>query len=503
MGSEYFTNPVIREILEKYRVLWALGHAMSLMGWDSETYMPREGTMERAIARAELSVLSQKILLAPEFVGLVEKAKEIEDLNVYERGVVRVLARRIDIMRKLPPEFVYEFSKTVQVAKDAWKLAREKDDFEIFRPHLEKIVELTRKKAEYLGYEDHPYNALLDLYEEGLRIQDVDYVFDSIIPVSKKVLEKVTSEGYYPRRHPWEDIEYERQALEKVNKEVLDLLGYPWERARLDVSAHPFTIGIGIRDVRITTRYEGRDFRNTIYSVIHEFGHALYELQVDEAFIATPLAGGTSLGVHESQSRFWENVVGRSRAFATHLKNIVDKYLDFTRTADEEELYRYVNTVRPSLIRVEADEVTYNFHIYLRYTLEKQLVTGEIKVSELPEHWNQLMEELLGVRPRGHRDGVLQDIHWSMGSIGYFPTYTLGNVLSAQIKARLEADLAPLTELIHEARFNEVKSYLRERIHRWGSTFPPKELVEKATGEPMNPEYFNKYLEEKYLAKKI
>ncbi len=498
-----FENPVVKEIIEKYRVVWALNHAMSLMGWDSETYMPRAGVQERALARAELSVLAQKLLLRDELVSLVERAKGIEGLNDYEAGLVRVLDREISIMKKLPPEHVYEFSRVTQEAFEAWRKAREKDDFEIFKPYLEKIVELARKTAEYLGYEEHPYNALLDLYEEGLRIRDMDAVYNAIIPWSRKVLDKVLEEGYFPQSHELEKVKYERRAMEKVNKEILDLLGYPWDRARLDVSPHPFTISLGIKDVRITTRYEGVDFRNTIYSVVHEFGHALYELQIDEALMATPLATGVSMGVHESQSRFWENIIGRSRAFIRHLKPILDKYLDFTRKYDEEELYKYVNIVRPSLIRVEADEVTYNFHTYLRYELEKQLIAGEIKVDDLPELWSDYMEKLLGVRPKSHKEGVLQDVHWSHGSIGYFPTYTLGNVLAAQVKAVADRELGGLHKRVAEGDFASIREFLREKIHKYGSTYPPKKLVEKATGEPVNPDYFNKYLEEKFLSKSI
>lgn len=498
-----FENPLVKEILEKYRRLWALGHAISLLAWDSETYMPPEGVSERAIARAELSVLRQELLLKPEFVEKVEKAKVLEGLNEYEQGVVRVLDREISIMKKLPPEHVFEFSKVTQEAVEAWRVAREKDDFDKFKPYLEKIVELSRKTAEYLGYEEHPYNALLDLYEEGLTIKDMDRVYDSIIPHSRHVLEKVTGEGYFPDKHELEGVKYERTAMEKVNKEILDVLGYPWRRARLDTSPHPFTISLGVRDVRITTRYEGVDFRNTIYSVIHEFGHALYELQIDERLIATPLANGASMGVHESQSRFWENMIGRSRAFIPHMKRILENHLEFVKDYSEEDLYRYVNTVRPSLIRVEADEVTYNFHTYLRYQLEKLLIAGEINASDLPELWSEEMERLLGVKPKTHKEGVLQDIHWSHGSIGYFPTYTLGNVLAAQIRAKIDMELNGLAEKVMEGDFQAIKEYLREKIHRWGSTFPPKVLVEKATGEPVNPEYFNNYLSEKFLSKKI
>jgi len=496
-----FEHPIVREILEKYRVVWAIGHAQALMGWDSQTYMPPEGNAERGLARAELSVLSRSLLLRDEFVGLVEKAKGlVDEFNDYEKGVVRVLDRTITRLKKIPEELVYEQARVAQEANKAWREAREKDDYEIFKPYLARIIEINRKIAEHLGYEEHPYNALLDIYEEGLTVRDMDAIFAGIIPESKRVLAHVLEEGYC---HPLEEKGYEKEWMERANKAVLDLLAFPWSRGRLDVSPHPFTIGIGLDDVRITTRYEGRDFRRTLYATIHEYGHALYNLQNNPAFKATPLLGGASLGVHESQSRFWENIVGRSRAFAGHLKRILDEHVPFVREYSVEELYRYFNMVRPSLIRVEADEVTYNFHIYLRYQLEKMMIAGEVGVDDLPRLWADMMEELLGVRPKSYRDGILQDIHWSYGSIGYFPTYTIGNVVSAQILAKADEELGGLHRLVEEGRFGEIRGYLREKIHQWGAVYPPKELVARATGEPVNPEYFNRYLHRKYIEKKI
>ncbi|MEB3778876.1 MAG: carboxypeptidase M32 [Desulfurococcales archaeon] len=498
-----FENPVVKEILEKYRVIWALNHAGALMGWDSQTYMPEKGVVERAIARAEISVLVQQLMLRDEFVSLVERAKGIEGLNEYESGVVRVLDRAISIYKKIPPRLVHEIAKTSQEAQKVWVKAKEKSDYNMFKPYLSKIVRLAREVADHLGYEDHPYNALLDLYEEGLRISDVDSIFDKLIPESKRILDKVLSEERYPRRHELEDLEYKVDVMKEVNKRILDLLEFPWDRARLDVSPHPFTTHMGIDDVRITTRYEGRDFRRSMYAVIHEYGHALYELQIDPNLRATPIASGASLGIHESQSRFWENIVGRSMPFTIKIKSILDNILGFTKKYSTEDLYRYFNIVRPSLIRVDSDELTYNFHIYLRYTIEKDLIAGEINVDDLPEIWNETMEKLLGVRPKRDSEGVLQDIHWSGGSIGYFPTYTLGNVIAAQIKARIEQDLNKLDELILEDRFSDLRNYLREKIHKWGSTFAPKDLLVRSIGEQMNPEYLIAYFEQKYLKHRV
>ncbi|MCE4612820.1 MAG: carboxypeptidase M32 [Desulfurococcales archaeon] len=494
-----FEDRVVKEILERYRTIWSISHALSLMSWDNETYMPRGGVEERSTARAELSVLARKLLLDKSFVELVEKALHREGLNDYERGVVRVLHRQIRIQKSIPERLVFELVKTAGEASHVWREARKKNDFQMFKPYLEKIVKLRREYAEHLGYDDHPYDALLDLYEEDMRVRDVDAIFGKLVPETRKILEKVVSGELFPDKHELESMEYDREAMDRVNREVVTLLGYPWDRGRLDVSPHPFTITIGMKDVRITTRYEGRDFRRTLFATIHEFGHALYNLQIDERLKMTPLASGASLGVHESQSRFWENIVGRSLSFAEILKPILDKHLDFIKRYDAQELYRYFNIVRPDLIRVEADEITYNLHIYLRYELEKQMIAGELAVDDLPEQWNDMMEKLLGIKPKNYSEGVLQDIHWSGGSIGYFPTYTIGNVVAAQIRNHAENTLGDLEKIILEKKFDELREHLKETIHKWGSTYKPKELIQKQLGEPINPEYLIKYLKSKYL----
>ncbi len=495
-----FENKLVKEIIEKYRVIWALGHARALMKWDSQTYMPEEGVHERAIAGSELSVLAQKLILKPEFVELVDKASQIEDLNVYEKGVIRVLQRTIRIMKALPSEFIAEYSKVTQEAMLTWKQAKEKNDYNIFKPYLEKIIELSKKQAEYLGWEDHPYDALLDLYEEGLRTRDVNYILNYLKKEIKRILDKVMNEKIYPSKHELEEKKYDPVAMEKVNKKILELLGFPiGKRARLDVSPHPFTQSMGIYDVRITTRYEGYDFKRTLISTIHEFGHALYELQIDPALSTTPITGGVSLGIHEGQSRFWENIVGRSLDFIETIYPILRENIEFVKEYSPEEIYYYFNTVRPSLIRTEADEVTYNLHILLRTELEKLMVAGEIKADDLPELWNNMMEELMGIKPRNHSEGVLQDIHWSMGSIGYFPTYTLGNLVAAQMRYYMLKESIDLSEVIRSRNFKTIQEWQKEKIHKWGKTFAPKELLRKAFGEEYNPEHFVKYLEEKYL----
>jgi carboxypeptidase Taq len=497
--SLVFENPIVKKILEKYRAIWSISHALSLMSWDSETYMPREGVRDRAVARAELELLRQQLLLRPDLVELVELADSVESLNDYERGVMRVLKRMIRIAKALPPWLVAERAKVTQEAMIVWREAKAKNDFNAFKPYLERIFDLARKTADYLGWEKHPYDALLDLYEEGLRTEDVNRVLGYLKSELKHVINRVISEGKYPQKHPLEEVKYDVSKMEIVNRKVLELLGYPLGvRSRLDVSAHPFTIDMGIFDVRITTRYEGVDFKRTLMAVVHEFGHAIYQLQIDPALSYTPVSDGASLGVHEGQSRFWENIIGRSREFVEYIYPVLREHLDFAAKYTPEEIYYYFNTVKPSLIRVDADEVTYNMHIVLRADLEKMVLTGEVKVGDLPELWNNYMEELLGVKPSSHSEGVLQDIHWSMGSVGYFPTYTLGNIVAAMMRKTMMREFN-LYEKIVSGDFTSIREWQREKIHKYGAVYAPKDLLKRSLGSEYRPEDLVEYLVEKYL----
>lgn len=495
-----FHHPLVVELLEKARVLWALGHAMSLMSWDLETNMPGKGVTARSEAFSNLAVLQRNLLLRDEIVKTVDKLSEgIEELDDYEKGVVRVLSREIRIARALPEELVAKLAKVTSEATRIWSEAKKRNDFDRFRPHLEEIMKLVREKAERLGYDQHPYDALLDLYEEGLRTRDVEEIFSSLVPATRRMLDKVLSDDFYPRKHPLEDSSYDPERARELMEEILLKLGWDWNRGRLDESPHPFTMGLDVDDVRITTRYEGKDIRRALYSVIHEFGHALYELQIDHRIAMTPIGGGVSLGVHESQSRFWENMIGRSHWFLKGVEEIIAKYLGAVAEHNWLELYRYVNTVRPDLVRVDADELTYNLHIYLRFQLEKRLISGDAQVGELPELWDSGIEELLGIRPKNYSEGVLQDIHWSHGSIGYFPTYTLGNLIAAQVWGKMRSEIDGLPELVEKLDLQPIRRWLRDRIHRWGATYPPSSLIQRVLGERPSTEHITRYFEWKYL----
>ena len=488
-------NPVVREIVERYLQVWALNHAQAVLGWDTETGMPEGGARLRGMASGQLAMMTQKATV--ELDGLVSKAEKAKDLDDMEKGVVRQMRRGLDYYLKVPPEVVDEIQRVTTEATVVWRTARKKSDFKLFRPHLEKIVELQKTVAEKLGYEKHPYNALLDQFEEGFTVADANAVYARLIPESKKLLAKVTAAGVYPSKHPLESVKYNVEAMERVNQEVTGLLKMPPARFKMDVSTHPFTVQIARDDVRITTRYEGVNFKSTLYSTIHESGHAIYGLGVDEKLAYTPLVGGASFGIHESQSRFWENVVGRSREFVKLVHPILRRNLPFIKGYDDEALYRYFNTVRKSFIRVDADELTYNFHTALRYEVEKKVIAGDVAVSEVPSLWDDTFEEYLGMRPRNDAEGALQDVHWSGGSFGYFATYTLGNVVAAMIWHKMK-DGAMIRGALEKEDILQLKEWLGTNIHRYGSTYAPKELQKRVFGEAYNQERLLQYLGQKF-----
>jgi carboxypeptidase Taq len=490
-------NELVQEVLKKYKPIWAIDHASALMNWDLETYMPIEGAKPRGFAYAQLALLKQERIM--EGASLLAKAQKLSGLSDEDKGILRVAKREVDYYTKVPAKLLEDLERIGKEATVVWREARKKSDFSIFKPWLEKIVDLKRKEADKLGYQGHPYNALLNKYEEGLTVADVDKAFSTLVPSVKQILSKVLAEGRFPAKHPLETIRYEEDAMRRVNAEILKMLGMPDKTFRLDVSTHPFTTGIALEDVRITTRYEGTDFRETMYSLIHECGHALYELQMNPTFEYTPLSRVTSLAFHESQSRFWENMVGRSRAFVKLIYPILEKDLPFVSGYSEDDVYRYFNMVRPSPIRVAADELTYNFHIVLRYELEKKLVGGEAPVSELPSLWNSKMQEYVGIKPKGDAQGVLQDIHWSGGDMGYFPTYSLGNVIAGNLFSQVQKDM-DVNNVVASGELGKVRAWLKETVHKWGSMYSPKELQRKLFGEAYNPQPFVNYLEQKYLA---
>ena len=494
-------NPVMNQILDAYKPMWSLKHAISLMGWDFETYMPREGTEERGVADSQLHMLHKDLLLNKDFVVLVESAKKLGSLSDLEKGIVTSTQQGNNQADQDTQKELTEAESLERIRGNmVWREARAKSVFRMYEPHLKKMIEIKKQIAEKIGYEKHPYDALLDTFEEELTVDDLDKVFGALTPRIQKILKKLLdSNSPFCKESKLGKSRYDIQKVDELNHDILTLLQYDMKRFRMDLSTHPFTETMGLNDVRITTRYEGTDFKKSVFSTIHEAGHALYNLQCDQSLSVTPVEGGSSLALHESQSRFWENIVGRSLPFVQLTAPLIRKQVSFANQATDDELYLYFNNVKADHIRVDADEVTYNLHIAIRYEIEKKIFGDELSVSEIPEFWNDRMEQLLGVRPTKDSQGVLQDTHWSSGLFGYFPTYTLGNLVSAIIASKMRKDLEGYEEDIKKGNFEPIRKWLRLEIHQHGSVYAPKVLLNNILNEGYNPDYFVTYLETKYL----
>lgn len=475
-----FTNPIILKILVYYKDLWSLSYLSGLASWDLETYMPKKAAGYRGEAMARVSTIRQKLFLDKEFVGLINKANTENNLTDQEKGVVRVLNQSLKLYQKVPSSFLEEFEKLTSKSTVVWSEAKEKNDYSLFIHDLEKIFDMNRQLAEYLGYKDSPYDALLDLYEEGLTSKTVIGFFNEINNPIKDLIKNITTSKKYQKKHWLEDQKYDKNELSKLNDKILNSFWGDSERLRIDTSSHPFTTSFNKNDTRITTRYHEKDFARSLFATIHEFGHALYDLQSSDVLEMTPIAGGSSLVIHESQSRFWENHIGRSMEFIKKFKKDMDLVVGLDLS--EDDLYFYFNKVSPNLLRVESDELTYHLHIMLRFEIEKGIIEGKLKAKDLKEIWNQKMKEYLGIIPTSDSEGVLQDIHWAHGSVGYFPTYSLGTFLGSQWEEKITG---------------EPKKWLEENVHQFGSTYTLEDLLKK-NNMKYDPTINIKYLQEKY-----
>lgn len=484
-----FKNKEILKILGYYKNIWALSYVSAVAHWDLETYMPKKGAAMRGEALAKISSLHQKMFLDKDFVGLIHQAERSKTLSEVERGVVRVLTHSLKFYEKLPPKFLEDFERLTNTATVVWREAKEKDDFKLFEPSLVKIFAMNRQMADYLGYKDSPYDALLDLFEEGLTSKSVSSFFDEIRSPLEALLADIKSSKVYSRSHTLEKVKYDRSKLEALNKKILETFGADFGRFRIDVSAHPFTTSFSNTDTRITTWYHNADFARSVLATVHEFGHALYDLQCADELEATPIGGGSSLVIHESQSRFWENFVGRSAEFIRSFKKDFESATGKKLAMDE--LMAYFNKVSPGPLRVEADEVTYHFHIMLRFEIEKGIIEGKMKVKDLPEIWKAKMHEYLEIAPQSQSEGALQDIHWSMGSVGYFPTYSLGTFLGAQWEQEMANDKCQMPN------YEAFRNWLRLHIHRYGSTYTLGDLLKKNKMK-FDPSINLNYLRKKY-----
>ncbi len=486
--------------LEKTRTLADLNASISVLNWDQETYMPSGSAGGRAEQVATLSGLAHQMATAPDYRNLIATLADPANgvgLEEWQRAAVRESKRDVDMAAKLPEEHVREFARAQSLAQHAWKRARAEKNFSLFSEQLAHLVDLKRHEAAYLGYAENPYDALIDLWEPGTTAAQLRPVFERLQAGTKVLLERARNS---PRAVDDAVLftDFNRDAQLQFARELVAKLGFDFNNGRVDLSAHPFCTSLGSNDVRLTTRIFADDLRSCLFGLVHEAGHGMYEQGFDQRYQRTSLAAGTSMGIHESQSLFWENMIARSAPFwQWAFPSLQTTFADRLGSLTAVDFYRAINVVKPSFIRIEADELTYNLHIILRFEIEDGLINGTIAVDDVPAIWNAKMEEYLGIVPADDAEGCLQDIHWSFGGFGYFPSYTLGKLYAAMFYRQLRSEVPDLEERIARGEFGDILAWLREKIHRWGRSKRASELVMDICGTPLSEEAFLDYMTRK------
>jgi carboxypeptidase Taq len=491
----------MNEKMSRFKELFAevtdLTNASSLLSWDQNTYMPAGGTEARGNQLATLGKIAHIKFTSDEVGKLLGSLRTDPDgLDSDEVAMVRVATRDYEKLTRVPPDFVAEVAIATTQAHEAWIQARTKSDYSVFLPHLQKIVELTHKYVSFFPPAEHPYDTLLNDYEPGMKTAEVKAIFGALRPKQVDLIKRIAAAKQVNNRFLFGKFLEKKQW--DFGVDVITHFGYDWTRGRQDKSPHPFTTSFSRDDVRITTRFLENYLGSAIFSTMHECGHALYDMGFDPSYERTPLGGATSLAVHESQSRMWENLVGRSLPFWEFFYPKLKKKFPALEGVSLRNFYRGINRVEPSLIRVEADEATYNLHIMLRLELEIAMVEGTVTAKDLPDMWNAKMEDYLGLTPPNDADGVLQDIHWSMGALGYFSTYALGNLISVQFWEKIQKDIPGLDDQTRQGKFDALLGWLRENVHKYGRKYDPQDLVQRITGSKITAEPYVRYLTTKY-----
>jgi len=482
---------------EKYTKLADVSYAIAVLNWDQETYIPQKGSEKRAQQIATLSGMAHKMATNKKLGKILKKLKKDDSLSEIEKKNVKLALKDFKISTKFSTEFVMKESKAISTAFQAWIKARKEDNFDIYIPALTEIVKIQREKAEILGYKEHPYNALMDQFEPGATVKEIDTLFadvkEKLTPFTEKIFAQAKPNNSFMFQH------FPHQKQWDFGMNILEKIGFDFEAGRQDLSEHPFTTNFGAEDVRLTTRVNEENFYDMLWSCIHEGGHGLYEQGLKPDQYGMPCGSAISLGIHESQSRLYENNLGRSKAFWIanygELQKIFPENLD---NISLDEFYKGINMVEPSFIRTDADELTYHFHIMIRYEIEKKLIVGSIEVKDLKQIWNDAYKKYLKVDVTSDKVGVLQDVHWAHGGFGYFPTYSLGSFYAAQFFDQAKKDVPSLEKEIIDGDNSSLLKWLRENIHQHGKLYTAKEVCEKATGEPLNFKYFMDYVSIKY-----
>jgi len=490
------------EDLKKYRELLKKIHAyeyvLTVIGWDSQTEAPRDSFKRRAEMMGIIGSELFKLSTGEETIALVNRLVDNkEELDERTKRELHFFKKDIDRFVKIPEVDFVEYQKLVQIATHEWEDAKANNDYELFKPYLKQIIDYQKKFISYYEIDDLPYNVLLDDYEEGMSMKEYDAFFalleKELVPFAKEIFAVKTE-----RNDAFVSKFFDAKKQQLFSEYLMDVMYFNKNRGLMKKSVHPFTWNTSPEDVRFTTRYLENYFLSSIFASVHELGHATYEQQVSTELDDTNLRGGTSMGIHESQSRFFENMIGRSLEFwQAHYPKLQEIFAEELKDVSLEDFYLAINKVEASLIRIEADELTYSLHIMLRYQIEKEIFNGNLDVDTLPERWNELSEKYLGIRPETNAEGILQDVHWSSGMFGYFPTYALGSAYAAQFYQAMAKDI-DINTLVKENNIKEINAWLKEKIHQYGKTKSPAELLLSVTGEAFDAKYYIEYLISKY-----
>ncbi len=483
--------------VQKMQKIADVRNSISILNWDKEVNLPAKGGATRSRQVATLAGIAHEMFISKDLGILLEKLNEGNNLDEKQRRNVELSYKDYRKSLKYSTDFVVRLSNLTSEAYHAWNKARSENNFDLFKEAFAKAVDIKKEEAELLGYEHHPYDALMDMYEPGSNTADTDVLFkdvrEQLVDFVREIRNKPQVEDGFMRKF------YEKDKQWQLGLDVLKNMGYDFDAGRQDISTHPFTTNFSAEDVRVTTRIDENDFGNMVWSCIHEGGHALYEQGLPPEQYGLPLGNYLSLGIHESQSRMWENNVARGLPYwKAHYKKIQKLFSENLNDVSLLGFYKAINRVNPSLIRTESDELHYHFHVLIRYEIEKGLMEGSLDCADLREIWNSKYKEYLGVDVPDDNHGVLQDIHWSHGSFGYFPTYSMGSFYAAQFYKQAEKDIPNLTEKIEAGDNTPLLHWLRENIHQYGRQYTADELCKRITGEKLNFRYFMEYAQEKY-----
>ncbi|MCG7406707.1 carboxypeptidase M32 [Paenibacillus sp. ACRRX] len=487
------------ETIQKFRdivtKLKSYEEAIGLMYWDLRTGAPRKGAQMRSETIGMLSTDMFKLGISEE-MGLCLDALEadLEQLDATTRKLVIEARKEYNRNKLIPPQLYQEYIVLTSNAETVWEEAKANQDFEMFKPYIRDIVKMNQKFIDYWDAKETRYDTLLDMYEPGMTVAKLDAIFGKLRDQLVPLVQAVQHSDNKPE-HGFLDQSFDIEGQKQFSNFILKQIGFNFDAGRLDESVHPFATGLNPGDVRITTNYLPNDVASAVFSSLHEGGHALYEQNIREDLARTPLCTGTSMGIHESQSRFWENLIGRSSLFwSRYFADLQKVFPEQLGAVKVEQFYRAINRIEPSLIRIEADEVTYNLHIIIRYEIEKMLFNDNLSVDDLPDVWNEKYESYLGVKPSHNGEGVLQDVHWSSGGFGYFPSYSLGNMYGAQMMNKLRQVMPDVDERIARGDLLPIKEWLSEHVYQYGKLLTPSEIIERMTGEALNPQYLVDYL---------